>query len=80
MSRERPLLTPVCYVDERKQFVESIPMVSNEYGPNLSYSSINLIGRPSNFPIYGDHTDSYLLVGVPLPPIGRQETTTKPKC
>ncbi|XP_003437004.2 F-box/LRR-repeat protein 4 [Anopheles gambiae] len=61
MSRERPLLTPVCYVGERKQFVESILMASNEYGPNLSYSSINLIGRPSNFPIYGDHTDSYLL-------------------
>uniref|UniRef100_A0A182UIU2 F5/8 type C domain-containing protein n=1 Tax=Anopheles melas TaxID=34690 RepID=A0A182UIU2_9DIPT len=61
MSRDRPLPTPVCYAGERKQFVESVRMASHEYGPNLSYGSINLIGRPSNFPNYGDHTDSYLL-------------------
>ncbi|XP_049299088.1 F-box/LRR-repeat protein 4 [Anopheles funestus] len=48
---------------ELQQYVEEICYASSEYGPmtSISYNSINVIGRPNNFPEHGDHSDTYLL-------------------
>lgn len=45
------------------QYVESVVGVSDQYGPttSISYTAINIIGRPTNFPTYGEHIDSYML-------------------
>uniref|UniRef100_A0A182Y569 F-box domain-containing protein n=2 Tax=Anopheles stephensi TaxID=30069 RepID=A0A182Y569_ANOST len=51
------------FVSEVEQYVEAVIYASSEYGPStiISYNAINVIGRPNNFPVHGDHCDSYLL-------------------
>uniref|UniRef100_A0A182W5J7 F-box domain-containing protein n=1 Tax=Anopheles minimus TaxID=112268 RepID=A0A182W5J7_9DIPT len=51
------------FLGEVQQYVEEIIYASSEYGPatSISYNSINVIGRPKNFPVHGEHSDSYLL-------------------
>uniref|UniRef100_A0A182STB9 F-box domain-containing protein n=1 Tax=Anopheles maculatus TaxID=74869 RepID=A0A182STB9_9DIPT len=50
-------------MSEIQQYVATVIYASSEYGPSssISYNAINIIGRPNNFPVHGDHSDSYLL-------------------
>ncbi|KFB38930.1 AGAP000471-PA-like protein [Anopheles sinensis] len=45
------------------QYVQSVLGASDQYGPttSISYTAVNIIGRPTNFPTYGEHIDSYML-------------------
>lgn len=50
--------------DVLEQFVRSVLYFSSQYGSDISvsYSAINLCGKPSNFPNYGDFPQALVTV------------------
>ncbi|XP_050068711.1 F-box/LRR-repeat protein 4 [Anopheles maculipalpis] len=46
-----------------QQYAWQVIYASSQYGPSttISYNAINVTGQPKNYPVYGEHSDSYLL-------------------
>lgn len=44
---------------EISQFVNEVVDFSDSYGSSISYSAVNICGRPSKFPAYGDFAECF---------------------
>uniref|UniRef100_A0AAG5DW31 F-box domain-containing protein n=1 Tax=Anopheles atroparvus TaxID=41427 RepID=A0AAG5DW31_ANOAO len=50
-------------VDRKCQYVQGVLYASDQYGPStsISYTAMNLIGRPENYPDFDEFVNSYML-------------------
>lgn len=59
LSDDFSYFEPSSDVYQISQFVSEVVDFSESYGSSISYSAVNICGRPSKFPAYGDFAECF---------------------